>query len=106
MTEISNSRHGPPPELITQARAYVASKEWTFAKTMPENPHHYVVFPFGEEGAERDGYLALQELITKHGWKRRWHGRRWQTYRLDDHDYWHMQPVINRKPSAEAGWED
>jgi hypothetical protein len=26
----------PPPELITQARAYIANREWKFAKTMPE----------------------------------------------------------------------
>jgi hypothetical protein len=24
---------------------------------------------------------------------------------LDDHDYWAIHPVINRKPSAEAGWD-
>jgi hypothetical protein len=29
-------RPGPPPELVEQARAYIASKEWKFAKTMPE----------------------------------------------------------------------
>jgi hypothetical protein len=99
-------RPEPPPELVIQARAYIASKEWIFAKTMADNPHHYVVFSFQAEGAERDGYLALRELITRYGWKRRWHGKMWRTYDLDGFSYWHIHPVINRKPSAEAGWED
>jgi hypothetical protein len=43
--------------------------------------------------AERDGYLALLELVKTYGWKRRWHGTKWQTYRLDDHDYWVMHPA-------------
>jgi hypothetical protein len=25
---------------------------------------------------------------------------------LDDHAYWAIHPVINRKPRAEAGWDD
>jgi hypothetical protein len=83
----------------------VASKTWTFGKTTPENPHWYVVCP-KEDGPERDGYYALAELIKTYGEYRRWHGSKWRTYQLDDHWYWHMWPIINRKPSAEAGWED
>ena len=33
MTPVSD--HEPPPELIEQARAFVARKQWIFAKTMP-----------------------------------------------------------------------
>jgi hypothetical protein len=72
---------------------------------MPENPHWYTVL-FHQQGADRDGFLALRELISAYGWKRRWHGKMWRTYTLDEFDYWHIHPVINRKPSAEAGWED
>jgi hypothetical protein len=104
MTPVSD--HEPPHELIEQARAFVARKQWIFAKTMPENPHHYVVLFHQQTEEDREGYSALRELITRHGWKRRWHGRMWKTYTLDDHDYWTIHPVINRKPSAEACWED
>jgi hypothetical protein len=99
------SEHEPPPELVELARAFVARKEWIFAKTMSDNPHHYVVL-FHQQGADRDGYLALQELITRYGRKRRWHGSMWRSYDLDGFSYWTIHPVINRKPSAEAGWED
>jgi len=95
----------PPPELVEQARGFVARKEWIFAKTMPDNPHHYLVL-FHQSGEDRDGFLALQELIMRYGRKRRWHGTLWRSYTLDDHDYWTIPPVINRKLSAEAGWED
>lgn len=106
-------RPGPPPELVEQARAYIAGKEWKCAKTMPENPHHYVVFPFQTEGLdegqrqmEMSGWNALRELIATWGWNRRWHGSTWRTYTLDGYWYWTIHPVINRKPSAEAAWED
>jgi hypothetical protein len=33
-----------------------------------------------------------------YGWNRRWHGGTWWTYTLDDHGYWTIHPVINRKP--------
>ena len=96
----------PLPELVELARAFVARKEWIFAKTMPDNPHHYVVLFHQRTQEDRDGYAALRKLITQYGSKRRWHGSLWRSYRLDDHDYWTIYPVINRKPSAEAGWED
>jgi hypothetical protein len=30
----------------------------------------------------------------------------WQTYDLDGYSYWTIHPVINPKPSAEAGWDE
>jgi hypothetical protein len=98
-------RPSPPPELVERARDFVVRKEWIFAKTMAANPHWYVVL-FHQRGADRDGYLALRELIMRYGWNRRWHGSTWRTYTLDGYSYWTIHPVINRKPSAEAGWED
>jgi hypothetical protein len=50
--------------------------------------------------------LSRWEETIADGWKWRWHGLVWRTYILDDRDYWTIHPVINRKPSAEAGWED
>ena len=74
---------------------------------MAENPHWYVVWFHQIRNAEdREGYLALQVLVTKYGWKRRWHGSTWRTFSLDGFDYyWHIHPVINRKPSDSAGWD-
>ncbi len=100
------SRPEPPAELIELARAFVQRSEWIFAKTMADNPHHYVVWFHQQNQMDRDGYAALRELIMRWGWNRKWHGSSWRTYTLDDHDYWHIHPVVNRKPSAEAGWED
>jgi hypothetical protein len=36
----------------------------------------------------------------------RWGGRLWRSFDFDGFSYWHIHPVINRKPSDEAGWED
>ncbi len=95
----------PPTSMIEAARAHIARSEWIFAKTMSENPHWYTVL-FHVHGPDRDDYIALRTLITKYGWDRRWHGRRWRTFSLDGYDYWQIHPVINRKPTPEAGWED
>lgn len=104
---MSSQMRPEPSELVEQARAYVNRTEWRFAKTMSDhNPHWYVVWFHQKQDADREGYDALRELITRYGWKRRWHGITWRTFTLDDHDYWHIHPVINRKLSSEAGWED
>lgn len=110
-----HSREGcPPPELVAGARAHVAASSWTFASTMPRNPHYYVVFPFArddgpDDEAERDrkraGFRALRDLIVVHGWDRTWHGHVYRTVGFDGFDYWFIWPVINRKPSDRAGWD-
>ena len=73
---------------------------------MAANPHWYVVLFHQRSQVDRDGYAALRELIMRYGWNRRWHGSTWRTYDLDGFSYWHIDPVINRKPLSEAGWED
>ena len=52
------------------------------------------------------GYFALRTLIIIWGWNRRWQGSTWRTYDLDGFSYWHIHPVINRKPEQETGWDD
>lgn len=92
----------PPPALVAQARDYVARTEFTFAKTMPQNPHWYVVRR-GDPGHE-----ALFVLIRDHHYLRRWHGRAYRSIDLDGFSYWIMEDgtVINRKPVERAGWDD
>ena len=100
----------PPADLVAQARAYIAAASWTFAKTMPDNPHEYVVRQRAhavspERGA---GHEALFVLIRDHHYVRRWHGRGYRTVSLDGHDYWLIQDgtIVNRKPTESAGWDD
>ena len=73
---------------------------------MAENPHWYIVFPFDPATAERPGFYALRDLVVRHGWDRRWHGTKYRTFVLDGFDYWHIWPVVNRKPTETAGWDE
>jgi hypothetical protein len=73
----------------------------------PENPHHYIV-ERQHGGAEFD---AFARCVKEEGTRRLYKGWRYWTLSLDGHDYWLTWAggagrVINRKPTAEAGWED
>jgi len=91
-------------------REWVARQQWVYAKTMPENPHHYVVRPRSPNDPEsrlaRREWDRFQGLILQHGRPRRYKGARYIAWTLDDHDYWAMYPVINRKPIDNASWDD
>jgi hypothetical protein len=75
--------------------AWVERQLWTFAKTMPENPHEYVVRPMGQ-GGDRSWYSAM-DFIGAHGTRQDWHGRKVTYLVVAEHKYWVTWPVINRQ---------
>jgi hypothetical protein len=100
----------PPPLLVQHAREYVAAATWTFASTMADNPHWYVVRQRAW-ATSRDlglGHEALFDLIRQHYYPRRWHGRSYRSIDLDGFSYWIIQDgtVVNRKPVEQAGWDE
>ena len=93
-------------EGIADLRAFIARVEWTFAKTMPDNPHWYIV----ERKIGGPTFDAFVALIQK-GSVRRYRGHDYRSLTVDDYDYWLMASsdsgwIINRKPSTDAGWDD
>ena len=79
----------------------IQANEFVFAKTMPKNPHYYVVrknwvgkMPFDD--------FAL--LIRKYGYNENFKGWAYRTWDVVDHKYWSMGAplaltvIINRKP--------
>lgn len=103
--------HGcPPREVVEQARDYIANVTWIFAKTMPDNPHWYVVRQRSWSRSKElgRGHEALFELIRWCYWLRWWQGRGYRSIELDGWSYWIIQDgtVINRKPVKDAGWDD
>jgi hypothetical protein len=92
----------PPPagldaDEATFARRFVAESDWTEAVTMPDNPHQYVV---RGRTADPAGFDRFAGLIAEHGWVGEWGGRAWIYLDVDDHTYWQIGPVMNRKPVA------
>jgi hypothetical protein len=103
--------HGcPPPALVRRARAYIAASEWIFAKTMPDNPHWYVVRKrsWAKSKELGEGHEALYELIRWFYRLRWWHLRGYRSLELDGWVYWLIQDgtIINRKPVDKAGWDE
>ena len=99
----------PPADLVTRARTYIAIGDWTFASTMPDNPHWYTVRQraWAESPEVGEGHEALWQLIRWFYYLRWWHGRGYRSIDLDDFSYWVMNDgtVINRKPVDDAGWD-
>src|SRR5262245_52995992 len=88
--------------------AVLLSKEWRFAKTMPQHPHWYTLRKDWQDEAE---FEAVVQFIRDRGYKRRW-GRATYTYLdIDGMQYWTMGAalastiLINRaqiSPSSQA----
>lgn len=88
----------------TQALAFIEGQRWTFAKTMPQHPHEYIVRGKGNTDDEFD---ALVRFIRKNGEPRGWGGKTYlQWYGPDGHHYWTMgwpvaqTTIINRAVSS------
>lgn len=79
-----------------ELRAFIAAHPWTFAKTMPQWPHWYVVkakhpmpdlFPTFASTIIARGYQAVFRPYPAHRGFRRWY------LDLDGFHYWHMDPL-------------
>lgn len=80
--------------------AFVEEHVWTFAKTMPQIPHEYLVR--GKNGCADEDWDAFAAYIKEHGYKARWtapSGRHmYNVYReLGEWKFWVIFPVINRE---------
>lgn len=83
---------------LARARAFIASQTWTFAKTVPETPHEYLmVFTC----TDPEGYRWFAALITAEGHDEWWsvegvQPRRYRYLTVDGYDYWHVGHPGNR----------
>lgn len=69
-------------------KAFIEAHEWRFAKTMPQNPHWYVV---REKVADDEAFDAMVRFIRQEGEVRRWGGKLYQYWFSDDgFYYWTM----------------
>jgi hypothetical protein len=92
------------PEEVERALRFIEAQDWVFAKTVPEQPHWYVM---AFATTDRDEYGWFADLIRECGTLRRWKvpdTGRWLSYRyltLDGWDYWHIArggpPSMNRR---------
>ena len=93
--------------MTSELRAWIESVPFTFASTMAENPHHYIVERV-HGGPEFDAFV---QAIKEEGGKRLYRGWRYRMIVVGAYTYWLTWAggagrVINRKPTDEAGWDD
>ena len=80
-------------EAVTLPRAlrdFVDTAKWTFAKTMPEWPHEYIV----RERVDRVLFEALVRHIRQHGFRGRFYQRILTYFAEDGLLYWTMGAPI------------
>jgi hypothetical protein len=73
---------------LVQARRFIETAPWRFAKTMASIPHEYVV-----EGKvpDPDGFRLFARYIAEHGYRARWRHLPANSYlELDGWRYWAM----------------
>jgi len=86
--------------LSDRARAFkfIEDAPWTFAKTMPENPHEYTV----RGQTPHEEYDFFIRHIRSHGYKEKWGGRSYVYLNVGAWRYWTMgrsvegTTIINR----------
>ena len=92
------------PDDLDFMRAFVSGRCWTFAKTMPDNPHWDTVREWMPD--QRDGFESFVVLLRAHGSDEVFWGKSYRYLDLDGFHYWTMgapvgeTTVINRKPLA------
>jgi hypothetical protein len=90
----------PSPPADYDPHPYIATNRWTYARTMPENPHEYVVLRKSTDPYEHLRFLAW---IRGSGNLEHFKGRDYEFVEIDGWRYWAMgtdqleQTIINRR---------
>jgi len=81
------------PEKIEEE---IAKQRWTFAKTMPNEPHEYIT---KESNPELFGMIC--RLINNEGYNKKWKdGKMYRYLNIGSHKYWHFDMILNREKIA------
>jgi hypothetical protein len=67
--------------------AFLASKVWTIARSMPTIPHAYIV---RGKGNDPEQFRAAVEFIRANGYWHQWRHLRNQYFDVGEHFYWTM----------------
>jgi hypothetical protein len=96
-----------PEQVIDEMRSFIAAHRWTFARSMPDQPHEYTLRKHCEHEI---WWEAIVQLIRDHGTRERY-GPKGYSYvylTVDNWRYWTMgwpvaeTTVINRAKVDDA----
>jgi hypothetical protein len=73
---------------------FIDQSKWTFAKTMPENPHFYVV----RDKKNESQFIALVYYIRRYGVSEKWGSKNYIYLKHNGMKYWTMgNPIDDTK---------
>ena len=85
-SEQENKLNGFPDEI----KAFINSSKWTYAKTMPEYPHYYIV----RHPDNEDMFVKTVEYIRMHGYEGRFYKQKNIYFDDTEYSYWTMGAPI------------
>jgi hypothetical protein len=89
-----------PQSELDFCRELIAKSRWIFAKTMPQNPHYYML---RKEYASDAEFVRFVEIIRRYGYRYQYGGYWYIQLDVDEWFYWTMGApleetiLINRK---------
>src|ERR1700690_4404087 len=66
---------------------FINANNWTFAKTMPENPHWYIV---RDKCSSEEDFKGFVMHIRKHGYRVKFKGSWYTCFDVGEYKYWTM----------------
>ena len=91
------------PDDMHRLGQLLRSHPWQFARTMPDNPHHYTLVKTWPRPSE---FFWCVETMRAHGYEEWYGGKPYVMFNVNEHKYWTMGAVvretilINRKALA------
>ena len=82
-----------PPEKLERVRGLLEGHRWIFAKTMPQNPHHYTL---RREWDRETEFVEAVEFIRQNGEREIFQGRRYTVLVIDSWKYWTMGAPLDQ----------
>jgi hypothetical protein len=74
---------------------FVDKLSWTFAKTMSEIPHYYVVRDNLSIG-EKKTFDAFGKYVERKGYSELFYSKSYNYLNIGDYKYWIMENILNR----------
>ena len=86
-------------------RPFIERAAWTFARTVPDKPHAYIV---ESKYADDPDFRTFADLIEAEGYKAKFEGIRYVYFVVDEFVYWTSRSLwtpgqnLNRRPLADV----
>jgi hypothetical protein len=84
------------PEDFERLARLLQEQEWIFAKTMPENPHHYTL---RRKWTDHADFVWAVETIRRHGYCQKYKKNWYRVLDVHDHFYWTNSWRVHCLPS-------